>query len=71
MNNYTIGEINAILYDNVDALLVISAKEDIFRVLKVSDTFSKYISSEGSYKELVEKLLFHMSENKYEKVYRY
>lgn len=63
MNNYTIGEINAILYDNVDALLVISAKEDIFRVLKVSDTFSKYISSEGSYKELVEKLLFHMSEN--------
>lgn len=63
MKNYTNEEVNEILYNNIDALLVMSAKEDKYRTIKCSSDFSKFIDKEGSYNALIEKLLFHMSKN--------
>lgn len=62
MNIYPDSEINKVLYDNIDALLAVSSKEDYYKAIKMSDGFSKYIEKEGSYKALIEKLIFHMSE---------
>lgn len=59
---YSDSEINAVLYDNIDALLVVSSKEDTYKAIKRSDGMSKFIDEKGSYKDLIEKLLFHINE---------
>ena len=59
---YSDNEINAVLYDNIDALLVVSSKEDTYKAIKRSDGMSKFIDENGSYKDLIEKLLFHMND---------
>lgn len=61
MKDYIEDEINRILYDNIDALLVVSTEEDKYRTIKCSGTFSRYIAEEGCYEELIEKLSFHIS----------
>lgn len=61
MKNYTDNEITKVLYDNIDALLVVSSEADSYKAIKMSKGISKYIDKEGSYKELLEKLLFHMN----------
>lgn len=63
MKDYIEDEINRILYDNIDALLVVSAEEDKYRTIKCSGIFSRYIAEEGSYEELIEKLSFHISDS--------
>lgn len=60
--NYTDKDVTDILYRNTDVLMVVSAEEDKYRTVKCSEEFSEFISKEGSYKELMEKLLFHMSD---------
>lgn len=63
MKNYTNSEINSVIYDNMDALMVVSSKEDHYRAIKRSETMMSYIEEEGSYKELIEKLMFHLNES--------
>lgn len=62
MNNYSLAQIKKVLYDNIDAVITVSPKEDSFYAVKCSDVIAKFIGKTGSYKELIEKLLFHMSE---------
>lgn len=61
MNNFSENEINNILQDNIDAIIVVCSKDDSYHALKRSELISKYIAAEGSYKELIEKLIFHMN----------
>lgn len=61
MKEYTLNEINEVLFSNIDAILVIYSKEDIYKALKRSDEYSKFISEVGSYTELIETLCFHLS----------
>lgn len=61
MNFYSDSEINKVLYSNIDAVLVASSKDNSYRSLKLSGEISKYIAPEGSYKTLIEKLMFHMN----------
>jgi len=63
MKEYSNREINDFLYANIDALLIVSANEDKYKVIKASDNIIKGIGKEGSYNELVEKFWFHMSDN--------
>lgn len=63
MNIYSDSEINKVLYENIDAILVVSSKDDSYRALKISRIFSKFIAEEGSYKDLIEKLMFHMNDS--------
>lgn len=62
MKSYSDSEVNKILYNNIDVLLTISAEEDIYRTVKASGDIAKLINGEGSYKDLIELLLFHMSD---------
>lgn len=63
MRVYSDNEINKVLNDNIDALLVVNSKDDSYRAIKSSEILSKIIDKEGSYKELIQKLMFHISEN--------
>lgn len=63
MRKYTNDEVNNVLYDNMDALLVVSSKDDTYRAIKRSEEFEKFIEEEGSYQELIERLLFHMNDS--------
>lgn len=58
---YPDSVINEVLYNNIDALLVVSSKEDTYKAIKRSEGMAKYIDESGSYNELLEKLLFHMN----------
>lgn len=62
MKDYTSSEINNILYNNMDALFIVSASEDTYKAMKISKALEGYIESEGSYKQLLEKLCFHISD---------
>jgi len=63
MTDYIANEAKELLYSSMDAILVISAKEDKYKTVKSSEVFSKILESEGSYKGLIEKLFFHLQEN--------
>lgn len=63
MNNYSIDEINQVLYENIDVLLVVDSTEDSYYAVKRTESFAKFIEQKGSYKGLIEKLLFHMNDS--------
>lgn len=63
MRKYVDADIAKMLNDNMDAIFVVSSIEDKYQKVKCSELFSELISENGSYKELIEKLCFHVSEN--------
>lgn len=63
MRKYTDIEIGKMLRSNMDAIFVVSSVEDTYQRVKCSELFSEFIDETGSYKDLIEKLCFHMSEN--------
>lgn len=62
MKNYTDNEVREILYNNIDALLMVSSKDDTYRAITRSKEFAEIIAEKGSYKELIEIILFHINE---------
>lgn len=61
MRDYSNSEINQYLREDIDALLIVSTAEDAYRSIKCSGSISKLIAEQGSYKELIEKLWFHIN----------
>ncbi len=62
MISYSNDEIYRVLIDNVDTILIVSSKDDRYRAVKRTEGFARFIDEEGSYKDLIEKLLFHMND---------
>ena len=56
---YTIEDVHDFFGKNVDAILVVDAKEDVYRTLSKKGIFVDFIKEKGSYHELIEKLWFH------------
>lgn len=63
MRVYSDVDVANILNNSMEAVLVVSSKEDTYQRIKCSELFSKLLDETGSYKELIEKLCFHLSEN--------
>ncbi len=63
MSKYTDADVGRMLNANMDAILVVSSVEDTYYRIKCTKLFSDFIEDTGSYKDLIEKLCFHMSEN--------
>lgn len=63
MKDYTENQINDILNKSLDALLVVNSKEDCYKAIRRSEEMTKYIEKEGSYRQLIEKLLFHLNDS--------
>lgn len=63
MKKYTFSDVYSILYNYMDAVLVVSGKEDKYHSIKFSDKLKNFISESGSYNELIKTLYFHMDGN--------
>lgn len=63
MRVYSDVDVANILNNSMEAVLVVSSKEDTYQRIRCSELFSKLLDETGSYKELIEKLCFHLSEN--------
>ncbi len=63
MNGYTKEYVSDLLFTEIDAILIVDAKNDSYRTIKKEGLFENFLESEGSYKNLVEKLWFHFNDN--------
>ena len=54
--------VSDLLFDKIDAIIVVDAKKDTYQTIKKTGIFEKILKDDGDYKELVEKLWFHFSD---------
>lgn len=64
MFDYSKDDIQNLLFRNTDVIVVASTKENSYRAIKRSKKFSGYIDEAGTYSDIIEKLWFHMHDNK-------
>jgi diguanylate cyclase (GGDEF)-like protein len=55
-------EISEILYNKVDAILVVDAEKDSYHTIKKQGLFENFLEPDGTYKKLIEKLWFHFND---------
>ena len=67
MSDYTKETVSNLLFEKIDAIIIVDANEDKYRTIKKSGLFETFLQEEGNYKSLVEKLWFHFS-NKSDKI---
>ena len=60
MNVFTKESVSELLFKKVDAIIIADSKNDTFHTIKKKGLFEKLLDDEGTYKELVEKLWFHL-----------
>ena len=63
MNVYTKENISDLLFDKIDSIIIVDAEQDSYNVIKKQGIFDKFLKDNGSYKDLVEKLWFHLNDN--------
>ena len=56
---YSLEDVKDFFGKNVDAIIVVDAKGDLYRTLTKKGIFADFIEDTGSYHELIEKLWFH------------
>ncbi|MCR4940267.1 MAG: GGDEF domain-containing protein [Treponemataceae bacterium] len=62
MSVYTKESVSASLYEKIDAIIIVDAKEDSYKTIKKSGLFENLIEAKGTYQKLVEKLWFHLKD---------
>ena len=67
MSDYTKETVSNLLFEKIDAIIIVDANEDKYRTIKKNGLFETFLQEEGNYKSLVEKLWFHFS-NKSDKI---
>lgn len=55
-------EISQIIYDQVDAILIVDAEKDSYHTIKKQGLFENFLEQDGTYKKLIEKLWFHFND---------
>lgn len=55
-------EISQIIYDQVDAILIVDAEKDSYHTIKKQGLFENFLEPDGTYKKLIEKLWFHFND---------
>ena len=63
MSVYTKENISDLLFDKIDSIIIVDAEQDSYNVIKKQGIFDKFLKDNGSYKDLVEKLWFHLNDN--------
>ena len=63
MSVYTKESISDLLFDKIDSIIIVDAEQDSYNVIKKQGIFDKFLKDNGSYKDLVEKLWFHLNDN--------
>jgi diguanylate cyclase (GGDEF)-like protein len=62
MSDYSKESISNLLFEKVDAILIVDVQKDIYHSIKKSELFQDILDDDGSYEKLVEKLWFHFND---------
>ena len=63
MGVYTKETISELIFDKIDSVIVVEAKKNCYHTIKKHGVFENFLEEDGSYKELIEKLWFHLKDN--------
>ena len=63
MSVYTKETISDLLFEKIDSIIIVDAKEDTYHTIKKQGLFERLLDDDGSYNNLVEKLWFHLNDN--------
>ena len=63
MNAYSRESISDLIFDKIDSIIVVDAKNDSYHTIKKHGVFENFLEDNGSYKSLIEKLWFHLNDN--------
>ena len=61
MSNYSKQSVADLLFENIDAIIIVDAEKDSYQTIKKEGLFENFLGAEGSYRDLVEKLWFHLN----------
>ena len=64
LEEYTVEEVAAYIKASLDSVIIIDSEADSYRALLRSGIFKDFIEETGSYNELVQKLWFHLNDEK-------
>ena len=64
MSVYSKVTVSDLLYDKIDSIIIVDASNNNYHTIKKQGLFEKFLDEEGSYDQLVEKLWFHLNDNK-------
>lgn len=63
MSVYTKESISDLIFDKIDSIIIVDAKKDSYHTIKKHGVFENFLEADGSYKDLIEKLWFHLKDN--------
>jgi len=63
MSNYTKEIVADLLYNEIDAIIIVDAQKDSYETIKKKGLFTGFLDENGTYKKLVEKLWFHFNDS--------
>ena len=62
MSDYNKESVSNLLFEKVDAILIVDGQKDTYHAIKKSGLFQDILDNDGSYEKLVEKLWFHFND---------
>ena len=63
MSDYNKESVSNLLFEKVDAIIIVDAHKDSYHTIKKTGIFKNLLENDGVYQKLVEKLWFHFSDN--------
>ena len=63
MSDYSKESVSNLLFEKVDAIIIVDAHKDSYHAIKKTGIFKNLLENDGVYQKLVEKLWFHFSDN--------
>ena len=63
MSVFTKETVSDLIFDKIDSIIVVDAKKNVYHTIKKHGVFENFLEDDGSYKDLVEKLWFHLNDN--------
>lgn len=63
MSDYNKESVSNLLFEKVDAIIIVDAHKDSYHAIKKTGIFKNLLENDGVYQKLVEKLWFHFSDN--------
>ena len=57
------SQVSDLLYEKIDSILIVDSADNTYKTVKKTGIFDSLLEQEGSYKNLVEKLWFHLSDS--------
>ena len=63
MSDFSKEAIPSLLYQKIDAIIIVDSKKDSYQTIKKTGLFETFLEETGTYQKLVEKLWFHFNDS--------